>query len=281
MKGSAVTSIAGRDFQYQSDAEFPDDARWLLAQRVVTSSSFTKSSFLTHFLLYVCDRELNGRVDEITEYQIGINAFGRPPDYNPGIDNVVRNYARLLRKRLEEYFETEGKDEPLRISIPRGRYVPVFHAGAQEGEQYESSPQSSNTTEVLGMEDRGGIDSFPPARRLDSTSRVLRASLILLAIGAVLAAGGFGIQSFRRTRATLSHVLWMQIFNQDRETFIVPADSGFGILQNLTGHPVHLADYVTGTYRSKLNSVARRLARVTGMTLATSATRALWISISR
>ena len=106
----------------------PDDPRWQLARRIVASKSFEKSSFLISFLLYVCEQELCGKGHELNEHQIGVKALGRPATYNPGEDNIVRNYARLLRKRLEEYFKTEGKDEILRIDIPRGHYVPVFYS---------------------------------------------------------------------------------------------------------------------------------------------------------
>jgi hypothetical protein len=106
----------------------PDDPRWQLARRIAASRSFEKSSFLINFLLYVCEQELRGRGHELNEHQIGVKALGRPATYNPGDDNIVRNYARLLRKRLEEYFKTEGKDELLRVDIPRGHYVPVFYS---------------------------------------------------------------------------------------------------------------------------------------------------------
>src|SRR5882757_3626348 len=147
-----VRSNTVDEFQQQPDAELRDDERWLLAQRIVASKSFAKSSFLTNFLLYICDRELRGRVDEITEYQIGVQAFGRPVDYNPGDDNIVRNYARLLRKRLEEYFKTGSKDEPIRISIPLGHYVPVFHTNTHL--ESPSSLLSSNITEEEGSEEQ-------------------------------------------------------------------------------------------------------------------------------
>jgi hypothetical protein len=106
----------------------PNDPRWQLARKIAASKSFEKSSFLTSFLLYVCEQELCGRGQELNEHQIGVNALGRPATYNPGDDNIVRNYARLLRKRLEEYFKTEGKNEILRVDIPRGHYVPVFYS---------------------------------------------------------------------------------------------------------------------------------------------------------
>src|ERR1700759_756382 len=99
---------------------------WQLVQRIVASPAFVRSALLTNFLLYVCDRKLKGKTDEITEHQIGVHALGRPDNYHPGEDNIVRNYARILRKRLEEYFEGEGQFEDLRILIPRGQYVPNF-----------------------------------------------------------------------------------------------------------------------------------------------------------
>ena len=49
-----------------------------------------------------------------------------PNPISPGEDNIVRNYARILSKRLEEYFARDRGHEPLRIVIPRGTYVPVF-----------------------------------------------------------------------------------------------------------------------------------------------------------
>ena len=96
-------------------------AYWELAQRIASSEIFARSEFLPKFLLYICDRQLSGRTHEITEQQIGERVFGRPPGYSPGEDNIVRNYAGQLRKRLEMYYEREGKHDAVCISIPRGR----------------------------------------------------------------------------------------------------------------------------------------------------------------
>jgi len=121
--------LSGREESAQHPVRsLADDPRWQLARRIVASRSFEKSSFLISFLLYVCEQELCGKGHQLNEHQIGVKALGRPANYNPGDDNIVRNYARLLRKRLEEYFKTEGKDETLRVDIPRGHYVPVFYS---------------------------------------------------------------------------------------------------------------------------------------------------------
>src|SRR5579884_2977753 len=99
-----------------------NDAYWRLAQRVAASEYLSKSEFLPRFLLYICDHQLRGMAQEITEQKIGVRVFHRPADYNPGNDNIVRNYAGQLRKRLDLYFEREGVKEDIRISIPRGGY---------------------------------------------------------------------------------------------------------------------------------------------------------------
>jgi hypothetical protein len=108
-----------------------DDPRWRLVQRMVASRGLGRSTLLSNFLLFVCDRYLSGKIDEITEQQIGIHVFGRVAGYNSGDDNIVRSYARTLRKRIEDYFATEGKEEGLAVTIPRGGYVPVFSSRDQ------------------------------------------------------------------------------------------------------------------------------------------------------
>jgi len=111
---------------WKSVFDLATEPRWQLAQRIVASRSFAKSALLSRFLLYVCEREITGKTGEISEHQIGVHVFGRRPGYHPGEDNIVRNYARQLRHRLDQYFLEEGRAEELRLSIPRGKYVPVY-----------------------------------------------------------------------------------------------------------------------------------------------------------
>ena len=58
--------------------------------------------------------------------KIGEAVFGRSRNYDSSIDGIVRTQASRLRQRLELYFNEEGLNEPMRIVIPRGGYVPVF-----------------------------------------------------------------------------------------------------------------------------------------------------------
>ncbi len=101
-------------------SDLAQHAHWKLVCRIAASARFARSPRLTDFLMYIAERSLSGRLDEITEQQIGIHVFGRPTGYDPGNDNIVRSQARLLRKKLEEYFEEEGRAEELILSVPRG-----------------------------------------------------------------------------------------------------------------------------------------------------------------
>jgi len=117
------------DLPVPRSKEAPVDAagpREELVRRVASSSTFEKSQRLRAFFLYACRCALDNQREAATEQQIGIHVYDRPPGYNPNEDNIVRSQARLLRMKLEHYFANEGKEEAVVISIPKGRYLPVF-----------------------------------------------------------------------------------------------------------------------------------------------------------
>src|SRR5258707_5062074 len=110
----------------QSAAALEIDERWQLVNRIVGSPSFRKSPRLRSFLLFVVERSLTGRAEEINEYEIGCKVFERREDYNTLEDSIVRSSARLLRTKLKAYFETEGQSETWVLDIPKGHYTPIF-----------------------------------------------------------------------------------------------------------------------------------------------------------
>lgn len=212
-----------------------------LVERVSATPAFTRSVLLTRFLHYICDRKFSGRPEEITEYQIGVQALGRPDSYHPGEDNIVRNYARILRRRLEEYFEGAGRDEPVRIVIPLGHYVPVFEPNVPVG--YPSSP--------AGAGDGAELGSFPGIEVAADNGygamwRRLRwiwipAALLL----ALCVSAGLYWRSQTRSRS-INDIFWREVFNRGSVTYLVPGDSGLAMMQEITGKEVHLSDYIAG-----------------------------------
>ncbi|MEO0544001.1 MAG: hypothetical protein AAFY99_09320 [Pseudomonadota bacterium] len=79
-------------------------------------------------LQYVVDQHLAGHGARIKGFTIAQDVFGKSDDFDPAMDAVVRVQAGRLRDQLKTYYENEGSDNSLRISIPRGTYVPVFHS---------------------------------------------------------------------------------------------------------------------------------------------------------
>lgn len=67
-----------------------------------------------------------GAADGIKEYSIAVEALGRPKDFDPQTDTIVRVTAHALRKRLEDYYGTIGAQHPIHICLPPGHYVPRF-----------------------------------------------------------------------------------------------------------------------------------------------------------
>ena len=94
--------------------------------RMLQSKTFSRASRLRKFLEYIVQEELAGNGGQLKEYQIGVAVFERGAGFDPCIDTIVRVEAIKLRARLNAYFEDEGATEPVRISIPKGSYRPVF-----------------------------------------------------------------------------------------------------------------------------------------------------------
>ena len=109
-----------------SQIELATDERWLLAQRIAQSQAFHRSPRLREFLLFIVERTVTGRSNELCEYEIGVQALGRPPRFNPSEDSAVRSLARQLRAKLHEYFEGEGCSERIVLDVPKGGYIPEF-----------------------------------------------------------------------------------------------------------------------------------------------------------
>src|ERR1700753_2816176 len=119
---------------------YDNDPRWQLAVRISESAHFCKSTLLVQFLLFICERTLNGSTEELTEQAIGEHVFRRRPGYSTGEDNIVRSYAHRLRSRLNQYFAQDGRNEAIRISIPRGGYIAIFEENLAAPVDSEPSP---------------------------------------------------------------------------------------------------------------------------------------------
>lgn len=96
-------------------------------ERLLSNPYFSHSRRFPSFLRYVVDKTLTGQEDALKERTLGIEIFGRQPDYDTSSDPIVRVTAAEIRKRIAQYYQEPGHENELRISLLAGSYVPQFH----------------------------------------------------------------------------------------------------------------------------------------------------------
>jgi hypothetical protein len=224
-----------------------NDERWELVQRIA-SSRFSKAPQLREILFYICQRALADPAATIKEYEIGCNVLGRKPDFNPNDDNIVRVQVSHLRKKLEEYFLSDGKDEPIQITVPKGSYIPRFEA------KTPSIPMQPELAPPLVEVERPVAPPFLPAAP-SQTPRLLSWVLIPAIAIFILAACALAIfwhylstsGSFLRAASATGKTaapdpLLSRIFGSD-ETGIVVSDTCLVLLQDILHTDISVAEY--------------------------------------
>src|SRR5215469_15914593 len=116
-------------------------------ERVLASPLFRNSKRYTSLLRFSVEQRLEGNLDCLKERSIGIEVFGREPDYNTTNDPVVRTSAVEVRKRLAEYYQQPGHEREIRIELPAGCYVPEFKTPKPQARllEEEAAPRTPPT----------------------------------------------------------------------------------------------------------------------------------------
>jgi hypothetical protein len=210
------------------------ESRRLLVERVASSRHVNRSARLRDMLLYVSGRVLDGETDEIHEQEVGHRVFGRPANYDTASDNIVRVHASMLRKRLEQYFASEGSGEPFILEIPKGNYAPVFRE--------RIAPAESRAEPAV---------SVPPTRDWRMPAAVTCAILFACSTAFLL------IRPARSSAPSaeagpVTRQFWSQIFPAGRSTDIVLDDAAVGLFQELSQRSLTLSDYFDRGYLRNL-----------------------------
>ena len=124
--------------------------------RILAGATFRQVDRLRRFLSFVVTEAIAGRRDELKEYVVGIQVFGKEASFDPRSDPVVRVQARRLRARLVRYYAEEGQADEILIDLPKGGYAPVFsrrEASAARRPSISGSTVSPNTTCVMPFAD--------------------------------------------------------------------------------------------------------------------------------
>ena len=120
-------------------------------ETVLSSPAFVRSPTHAHFLSYLCEKTFAGESDQIKEYSIALEVFGRRDSFDQDTDSIVRVQANRLRKRLAEYYRSEGAGHSLQIVIPVGQCVPRFEPKTRATSVGNDGPQESAKESVHAL----------------------------------------------------------------------------------------------------------------------------------
>ena len=274
----ALTRVPGVLGDDESTLE--GDLRWVTAQRAARSHTFSRAAQLRAILLFLVRHAVLQPEEPIPEFEIGYRVLGRRNDFNPLDDNIVRVQMGHLRRKLEQYFSTEGCAEELIIFIPQGTYKPSFPSRAEFANRARSA-QEALPAHVEGAvsaeKDSAGVpvlvpphlQSLPNRKSLGPALRNLlwmATALVVLAlttVSVVLWKQNRSLQhsldSINQPLATMKDAptvaaFWTDFLGSRQVTDVVTGDLAFSICQRLSGKVFTLEDYITRDYTQMLQT---------------------------
>jgi tetratricopeptide (TPR) repeat protein len=146
----------------RSDSVTETDARTEL-ERILADSEFRCTERNRKFLRFAAEEYFGGRAQSIKAYTVAVDVFGRAPSFDPATDPIVRIEATRLRAALLRYYELHGHNQPIRIDLPKGHYVPVFSRVSPDIE--DSGPSKQETSSDSSTRPATGASRLnPPVR---------------------------------------------------------------------------------------------------------------------
>lgn len=127
------------------------DAIRLQLERMLANPLFKNSRRYPNLLRYVVERTLEGEQEQLRERTLGVEVFGREPNYDTNADPVVRATAGEIRKRIAQYYHEHGHEGELRIDLSPGSYVPVFEMPVAKPAPSPLTPQALTTKRQLNL----------------------------------------------------------------------------------------------------------------------------------
>jgi hypothetical protein len=227
------------------------DNRWALIERIAESEGFHRAAQLRKILRYAAKAAIFRPQDGLSEVEIACNVLDRPSTFDPLTDNIVRAQFSHLRRKLEHYFETEGRDEPLVLSIPKGNYIPVFTPAPVRALR---PPVAESHAEPAPAP----VRTEEPALRQGRTDQQFSwwknwgtVAVVLLNVAFIVWAALFLRNHFARPKEAAAPPLnpFVRVLAQaEGDVAIVVPDTSLVMIQNILGRNVPVADYISGDF---------------------------------
>jgi len=151
------------------------EEQWQELQTVLRSGFLDKSQNLKRFLEYVARQQFSGNSEPVKEYSIAVQALNRMQQFDPQSDAIVRVTAHTLRKKLEQYYATEGARHSIQIKLPAGKYVLKFERREQSTLPVAAAPPTEPPTQT--------VPDVGPSQRMKSLHLTALLVAILLLLG--------------------------------------------------------------------------------------------------
>jgi hypothetical protein len=276
LRGQEIVIVKGKnpDGLDMNPAVLESDVRWLLAQRAARSSALYRATQLRDMLLFIVRETIANPDEPIHEFDLAHRVLGRRSDFNPLDDNIVRVQMAHLRKKLDLYFSTEGKDEDTVITVALGSYRPIFSSRVK-------TPAVARSSQVVELKpgetaDRGEARLAEPhaqnaagsqqetAAIAEERRNVPWGGIAAIALILALAAGcaALWVRDKREQQALDSihrdltpwryqpslDALWSGFFDSTRDTDVVVSDDSFLLIEELSRQQTSFYGYLTRSY---------------------------------
>jgi hypothetical protein len=218
--------------------------------RLLANPFFSHSKRFPTFLRFVVEHTLAGEAEKIKERTLGIEIFGRDPDYDTASDPIVRVTAAEIRKRVAQYYQDPAHKGELRITLPSGSYIPQFHW-----------PRAANDT---GLPEEDLVDMESLAHALPKEVYVHRHSPLVLVLACV-AAGLLSVGAvlvWQTNHRSAFDFFWRPVLNANEPVLVCIADqlqySGLSLRDAIEPtHQVLLKDNLTAVVIDDLNATVK------------------------
>src|SRR5215467_1684371 len=172
----APARYAAKQENCMRGSAIPHELIYRQVSQITASHAFSKSVRLKRLLEFIVDATIKGRTNSLKEWVIGTDVYNRGPNFDPRLDPIVRTEIRRLRRKLREYFETEGREASVVIEVPKGSYIPTFR-GRGDDDFFKLPGESIGDYFVLNRLDQT-IDTETYRVRRKTGDRIVMLKLI-------------------------------------------------------------------------------------------------------
>lgn len=179
---------------------------------MLSSEALSSSPGLTRLFKYLCSNHFSENRSALNEYRIGVEAMGRPADFDPSKNSSVRVEAHRLRGKLRAYYETEGANHVVKIVLEEGHYELQFvrREDAATSSNGSRGPENPAVEQGDGLTQQGSLAVKETADEKATGIRrpflfsakgvaILTAMVVLAAIAVWVVIGTRSRVSFART----------------------------------------------------------------------------------